>query len=298
VRPPSDAPTRCGVCDGKDHDVLYHGPVRVGRFGSVSAAPRTVWRCLQCGAGRLPGPAPDYESSEYRTLVDGGDTVGAFRRSHDGEQAEKLRMLGTEDLRDRVCMDVGCGGGSFLDLVKGVARTTIGIEPTAALRGAVADAGHLAFPYCADVPAEWAGRVDVAVAFSIVEHVEDPVALLEDVGRLVTPGGRLLVSTPNRRDVLLELLPDDYARFFYRVVHLWYFDAASLTALLHRAGFCDVAVRHVHRFDLSNAVLWLRDRRPTGRGALPILGEGDAVYRALLESSGRADYLYAAARKA
>jgi len=45
-------------------------------------------------------------------------------------------------------------------------------------------------------------------------------------------------------------------------------------------------------------VLWLRDRRPTGLGALPILGEGDAVYRALLESSGRADYLYAAARKA
>ena len=292
------APARCGVCGGKDHDVLYHGPIRIGRFGSYSQRPRTVWRCLQCGAGRLPLASVDYESSEYRTLVDGTDTVVGFRRSHDGEQAEKLRILGTEDLRDRVCMDVGCGGGSFLDLIKGFARTTIGIEPTASLRSALAAGKHLAFPYCADVPEEWSGRVDVAVAFSILEHVEDPVGLLRDIHRLLAPGGRLLVSTPNRNDLLLELLPEDYPRFFYRVVHLWYFEAASLTALLHRAGFTDVTVRHVHRFDVSNAVLWLRDKRPTGLGALASTRDADTVYRGLLENSGRADYVYALSRKA
>jgi SAM-dependent methyltransferase len=297
VTQPAVAPPRCAICDGKDHDVLYRGPVRVGRFGSYSATPHTVWRCMRCGAGRLPVSPVDYESSEYRTLVDADDTADAFRRVHDGEQAEKLGMLGTAALRDRVVMDVGCGGGSFLDLVKGFARTTIGIEPTASLRNGVSKAGHLAFPYCADVPAEWHGRVDIAVAFSLVEHVPDPVGLLEQVARLLAPGGRLLVSTPNRRDFLLDLLPDDYARFFYRIVHLWYFDAASLTALLHRAGFDDVTVRYLHRFDLSNAVLWLRDKRPTGLGALPALADADPVYRGLLESSGRADYLYASARK-
>ena len=292
------APERCRVCDGKDHDVLYHGPIRVGRFGSYSREPRTVWRCLACGAGYLPVDVVDYESSEYRTLVDGSDTVDGFRRSHDGEQAEKLRVLGTDGLRGRVCMDVGCGGGSFLDLVKGVARTTIGVEPTASLRAALTAGGHLAFPYCADVPAEWTGRVDVAVAFSLVEHVEDPLGLLRDIHRLLAPGARLLVSTPNRNDVLLELLPEDYGRFFYRIVHLWYFDAASLTALLRRAGFTDVTVQYVHRFDVSNAVLWLRDRRPTGRGALTSTREADALYRGVLESSGRADYLYCSSRKA
>lgn len=292
------APERCLVCDGKDHDVLYHGPVRVGRFGSYSREPRTVWRCLGCGTGHLPVAAVDYESSEYRTLVDGSETVEDFRRLHDGEQAEKLRILGTEGLRDRVCMDVGCGGGAFLDLLRGVARTTIGIEPTASLRSALAAGQHLAFPYCRDVPSEWSGRVDVAVAFSLLEHVEDPVGLLRDVHRLLAPGGRLLVSTPNRDDLLLELLPEDYARFFYRIVHRWYFDAASLTALLHRAGFAGVAVRHVHRFDVSNAVLWLRDRRPTGVGALASTREADAVFRAVLEASGRADYLYGSGGKA
>ena len=48
----------------------------------------------------------------------------------------------------------------------------------------------------------------------------------------------------------------------------------------------------------SNAVLWLRDRRPTGLGKLEALApSGDALFRSLLETSGRADYLYARCRK-
>jgi SAM-dependent methyltransferase len=295
---PVPAPDRCRVCHGKDHDVLYHGPIRVGRFGSYSPEPGTVWRCLECGVAHLPVATVDYESSEYRTLVDGSDSVDDFRRLHDGEQAEKLRILGSDGLRGRICMDVGCGGGAFLDLLKGFASTTIGIEPTASLRSALAAGGHQAFPYCADLPAEWSGRVDVAVAFSLVEHVEDPAGLLRDIHRLLAPHGRLLLSTPNRNDVLLELLPEDYARFFYRIVHRWYFDADSLIALVRGAGFTDVTVRYVHRFDVSNAVLWLRDRRPTGLGALASTREADALFRAMLESNGRADYLYCSARKA
>jgi SAM-dependent methyltransferase len=295
---PLAAPDRCRVCHGKNHEVLYHGPIRVGPFGSYSREPRTIWRCLDCGAGHLPMAAVDYESSEYRTLVDGSDTVEGFRHLHDGEQAEKLRILGSEGLRGRVCMDVGCGGGAFLDLLRGLAGTTIGIEPTASLRSALAANGHLAFPYCTDVPEEWSERIDVAVAFSLLEHVEDPAGLLRDIHRLLAPKGRLLLSTPNRNDVLLQLLPEDYARFFYRIVHLWYFDAESLIALVRAAGFTDVAVRYVHRFDLSNAVLWLRDRRPTGLGALTSTREADGLFRAVLETNGRADYLYCSARKA
>ena len=291
-------PAQCGICQGTEHQVLYHGPVRVGRFGSWSAAPRTVWRCVGCGAGRLPVEPADYASPEYRTRVDGSDTIDEFHRLHDGEQSDKLRMLGTDGLRGTVFMDVGCGGGSFLDVVRGFCRATIGIEPTSSLRTAVAAKGHLAFPYCADVPAEWSGRVEVAVAFSLVEHVEDPVGLLRDVRRLLAPGGHLLLSTPNRRDWLLEMLPEDYARFFYRIVHLWYFDAEALTTLVRSAGFADVVVTYAHRFDLSNAILWLRDKRPTGLAALGLPSAADAIYRGLLEASGRSDYLYASCRKA
>jgi SAM-dependent methyltransferase len=272
--------------------VLYHGPMRAGRFGCVTAEPRTVWRCVECGAGHLPAASVDYESSDYRQLVDGSDRVEDFHRLHDAEQAEKLRALGTAGLRDAVLLDVGCGAGSFLDLVKGFCRATIGIEPTPSLRAAVEAKGHRAFPYCADVPDAWVGSADVAVAFSLVEHVEDPIALLRDIRRLLKPRGRLLISTPNRRDWLLEILPEEYAAFFYRIVHLWYFDAQAVERLMRAAGFTDLPVAYHHRFDLSNAILWLRDKQPTGIGKLPIADGASEVFRGLLEANGRADYLY------
>jgi len=283
---------RCKICGGEEHVVYYRGPVRTGRFGSVTAEPHTVWRCVGCGAAHLPIASVDYESSEYRRLVDGSDRAEDFHRLHDAEQPEKLEALGTAGLRDTVLVDVGCGAGSFLDLVKGFCRTTIGIEPTPTLRGEAAKKGHLTFPYCADVADAWVGRADVAVAFSLIEHVEDPLALLRDIRRLLKPRGRLFVSTPNRRDWLLEILPAEYAAFFYRIVHLWYFDADALGQLLRAAGFLDVAVSYHHRFDLSNAILWLRDKRPTGVGALPVPDGVSEVFRGLLEANGRADYLY------
>ena len=293
-----DPPSSCAICSGDSHTVLYHGPIRMGRFGTASPEPRTVWRCDGCGAAHLPGPAQDYESSAYRELVDGSADVDDFHRLHDAEQAEKLRVVGTGHLRGSVLMDVGCGAGSFLDTVRGLCRTTIGIEPTASLRAALARKGHEAFPYCADVPDVWKEQVDVAVSFSVVEHLPDPLGFLRDLRRLVKPGGRLVVSTPNRRDWLLDLLPDDYGRFFYRAVHLWYFDTDALGNLLRAAGFTDVSVSYVHCYDLSNAILWLRDRRPTGLGALPMAAAADAVFKGLVEAGGVADYLYASSVRA
>ena len=273
---------------------MYEGPIRVGRFGSLSERPHTVWRCSVCGAGCLDEQTLiDYGSAEYRELVDGGDTVEQFHALHDGEQAEKLRIVGADRLRDRVVADIGCGAGSFLDLAKGMACATLGIEPTRAYHDTLRASGHAVFPYADQVSDEWVGRVDLAVCFSVVEHVQDPVCLLAGIRHLLAPTGRLVLSTPNRRDWLLEVLPQDYGAFFYRLVHQWYFDAASIEQLALRAGFSHCAVAYVHRFDLSNLLLWLRDRRPTGLGKLAVPAALDAAYARGLEAAGRADYLYA-----
>lgn len=39
--------------------------------------------------------------------------------------------------------------------------------------------------------------VDTAISFETLEHVEDPVALLNEFHRILTPGGRLIVSVPH-----------------------------------------------------------------------------------------------------
>jgi 2-polyprenyl-3-methyl-5-hydroxy-6-metoxy-1,4-benzoquinol methylase len=267
--------------------------VRTGRFGNLSQDERTIWRCGNCHAGWLDGAEIDYVSAEYRNLVDGDANAATYYDLHDREQADKVRIVGTDALRGRVIADVGAGAGSFLDLAHGMAAATIAIEPTHGFHEELRRKGHEVFDFCGSVSREWRGRADLAVCFSVLEHVDDPRQLLADVRQLLRPGGRALVSTPNLNDWLVRLLPDDYAPFFYRHVHRWYFDEAALTALARAAGFERVRPFYVHRFDLSNFVLWLRDRRPSGTAQIDVPAQLDATFRSTLEATGRADYLYA-----
>ncbi len=238
----------------------------------------------------------DYASSEYRELVDGDASPEYYYALHDAEQAGKLDLLGADRARGKVVADIGCGAGSFLDLVKGLATATIGIEPARSCHAALRSKGHIVFPFCADASAEWRGRVDVVVCFSVIEHLDDPVALLKEAHALLRPGGLMLLSTPNLRDWMLEMLPEEYGAFFYRTVHTWYFDQSSLEKLSRTAGFTGCEVRTVHRFDLSNALLWLRDHRPSGLGSVRVSPIVNAAFAQWLENEGRGDYLYATLR--
>lgn len=283
----------CPICASRQRQTVYSGPIRVGRFGAQSTVGDVV-RCLDCGTARLASaPVLDYAKPDYRILVDGSTDTAAQRALHDPEQLEKLNVSGTANLRGKVVADIGASVGSFLDMVRGVAASTIAVEPAQEFHQALSSSGHRVYAFAEDAHSEWSGKVDVAVSFSVIEHVEDPVGFLKSIRKLLKAEGKLLVSTPNLDDWLLELLPDSYAAFYYRVVHRWYFDAASLQAVARRAGFSDVKIQYVHRFDLSNLLVWLRDRRPSGRASLEISPFVDASFVRWLESSGRSDYMYA-----
>jgi SAM-dependent methyltransferase len=290
----------CALCGSQELETLYRGPIRIGRFGNVTKEPVVVWKCTGCLAGFLPatlGQSADYyQSDEYRREVDAGAEVNDYFRLHDGEQAGNLGMTGTTGLRDKVVADVGAGAGSFLDTIKGFAKRAIAIEPSHRFRESLTERGYASYPFAADAARDWARGVDLVTTFSVVEHVENPLAFLVDLRALLAPGGRLVMSTPNTRDALLEALPEDYSRFFFRKAHLWYFDRESLTGLLERAGFDNMRVVARQRFGLSNFLGWLKDRAPSGNQRQGYVSEtADAVWKAELERTNRADYLYAEA---
>lgn len=285
--------TACKICGARQWDLLYRGPVRAGRFGEVTSKPQVVWKCRGCEAGFLEGFTLDYETGEYRRLVEGEDSADHFYQVHDSEQLEKINVVGTGSLRKQIIADIGCGAGSFLDLIKGYSSVTIAVEPQQNYHPALKAKGHQVYSYCEDSLREWRGKIDLIVCFSVIEHLEDPVQLLSQAHDLLHSGGRMLISTPNANDWLLSLLPDVYASFFYRTAHRWYFREASLRTLARRAGFSKSSVRFLHRFDLSNFLLWLRDKRPTGLGKIQIPASLDAHFSSALEEARTADYLYA-----
>lgn len=291
----------CAICGHKDLQPLYHGAIRMGRFGTRSAQEHTVWKCSSCQSAFLPASlgqdAAYYESEDYRKEVNESSEVSDYFRMHDGEQAANLAVTGTACFRDKVVADIGCGGGSFLDGIKGHARTAIAIEPSRVFRDSLSKRGYAVFPYAQEALREFRGKVDVVTSFSVLEHVQDPLGFLRDARELLAPGGSAIISTPNADDALLEALPEAYPAFFFRKAHLWYFNPKSLENLLERAGFDQIRIIPRQRFGLSNFLGWLRSRAPQGEKRSGfVTGAMDAAWKSELERTLRCDYLFAEAR--
>ncbi len=298
--PPDRAATLCPVCSSDQAENIYAGPVRAGVFGTF--VPGRIARCASCDVDQLHvAQALDdevYRTGEYREMVGEKKEARAFLELHDREQLEKLPFVSPYLRRGSVVADIGCGGGAFLDLVKGVAGSTIAVELTESFHASLRSRGHHVFSRADDCIGSHAASVDLAVSFSVIEHVPDPLPFLSTIQALLKPGGTVVISTPNRNDVLMKHGLPEYRAFFYRLVHRFYFDAGSLTRICERAGLEVLEVRYRQRFGFSNFANWLAQRRPTGRGAELLLSpDFDKIWRCELERDGMADYLYVVARR-
>jgi SAM-dependent methyltransferase len=287
----------CEICNSSDWKAAYYGPVRDGAFGQLTV-PRIVGRCSGCGVERLEesGAKGDefYNSNEYRSLLSQPTDAMGFLQEHDNLQLLNLQQLWPLSLRGKVIADVGCAAGSFLDHVRGLVAGATAIEPNTDYHESLSKRGYDVFSNTKE--ACNAGLAfDWAFSFGVIEHVANPREFLSEIGSILKPEGRLQLSTPNRKDVLMSLLPTDYPSFFYRSVHRWYFDRDSLTSCAKHAGLKIIEIRCSHRFGLSNAITWLRDRRPGGRDSMPIVGKPlfDDVWARGLEEQDAGDYLFA-----
>ncbi len=146
-------------------------------------------------------------------------------------------------------LDVGCGTGEFLELARARGWQVTGTEISAyavatattrrldVARGEVWEAG---------LPPE---AFDVATSWHVIEHVADPRRVLDEMHRVLRPGGWLVLATPNLDDRIFRAayrLTRGHRPPLYeqeeREIHLFHFSARSLRALVAAAGFDVVAV--------------------------------------------------------
>ena len=80
-----------------------------------------------------------------------------------------------------------------------------------------------------------AARFHAVFMSDLIEHVPEPMALLEEVHRILAPGGHVVICTPDFASPSARLLG---RRWYHRKTeHVIYFTARTLTAALERAGF-------------------------------------------------------------
>jgi SAM-dependent methyltransferase len=137
-------------------------------------------------------------------------------------------------------LDVGCGFGAFLEAAKSVGWRVYGVEVAFAPASIAARHHDVFYGYLSDAPYE-PNSFDVVRLNNVIEHVSSPRALLQEIRRLIRPGGLLFISTPNVTSFTAALNGMGW-RYVQGESHLYLFGLRTIERLLENAGFKVVSV--------------------------------------------------------
>ena len=111
------------------------------------------------------------------------------------------------------------------------------------------------------------GAFDCVVCSQVIEHIPDDPAVLAELGRVVRPGGLLVLGTPDYATIgwrTIEPLYGFFAPGGYKDEHITHYTRASLTEAVVRHGF---AVEDVQYVAQSELILALRKQAPAAAQA-------------------------------
>jgi SAM-dependent methyltransferase len=229
----------CPLCGGDAADTVLQATDRLAPEETESY---TVVRCHGCGLAYLrPRPTPQAMGRFYPESYAGGGRGGtlaaaeaAYRRRQHREVAHWLRAR--RPGRGRL-LDVGCGSGDLLAVLRDDGWSVAGVEPSAS--GAAHARERLGLDVTTgrfDGGGTPGGPFDVVVLSGVLEHLHEPLDGLRRARDLLAPGGLVavlyvpLLDSPEARLFGPRWLALDAPR------HLTHFERGTFAAMVRAAG--------------------------------------------------------------
>ena len=137
-------------------------------------------------------------------------------------------------------LDIGCATGTYMELMRDLGWDTHGVEMDP---GAVETARRIGLDVrqgtMTEVSPEIDGTFDHITVGHVIEHTHHPVEALRAACRVLRPGGRLWIGTPNLSSLGSLLFRSNW-RALEPPRHLVLFTPDSLAFALAKAGFSEV----------------------------------------------------------
>jgi 2-polyprenyl-3-methyl-5-hydroxy-6-metoxy-1,4-benzoquinol methylase len=153
-----------------------------------------------------------------------------------------LSVAGLPPGAGRRLLDVGCGSGDFLLRMRARGWDVLGVEPDPVASAAARRSGLNVRDGMLTDAAFADDTFDAIVLSHVIEHVHDPITLLRECGRVLRPGGVLVMMTPNLTSVGHRRFGADW-RGLEPPRHLHVFSVGALAACVQRVGLVVSDVR-------------------------------------------------------
>jgi ArsR family transcriptional regulator len=218
-------------------------------FEELDAGARDLWMVVRDQLGNSLGMTADQRRAEallakrkakVRQFFDNAaDSWDELRSQLIGDRNDLLALL---DLFDPswVVGDLGCGTGHIAATLAPSVGRVIAIDESgpmlAAARARLASASNVELRegHIESLPLE-DGVLDVAILFLVAHFITDPARAMQEIRRVLKPGGRLL---------LVDLTPHDREEYVAELGHIWQgFAEDQITGWLDAAGFSNARYR-------------------------------------------------------
>ncbi len=160
-------------------------------------------------------------------------------------------------------LEIGCSFGYFLNTLKKKGfKNVYGVEINQVCKKYINQ--KLKIPCYSDLD-----EIDSEILFDKIflfysyEYIYKPREYLEKLFSILNKKGKIYIITPNKNDILKDLVPGSkFSNFFYDIHSINYFSVLSLKKIANLSKIKDYSIKTYQGYSLANLFHWYLNQKP------------------------------------